>query len=101
MKTLLAGALVFGLGTIVLLQGTHGERKSEGYTNVASKAAFRDRLFLGHRDAAQQRDRHAAIGRWSAGSDREAFRSGYDEAYDQVLVLSQQNVASLDTAHDR
>lgn len=101
MKTLLAGALVFGLGTIVLLQGTHGERKSEGYTNVASKAAFRDGLFLGHRDAAQQRDRHAAIGRWSAGSDREAFRSGYDEAYDQVLVLSQQNVASLDTAHGR
>lgn len=101
MKTLLAGALVFSLGTIVLLQNTRGERKSADSANMASNAAFRDGMFLRHRDAAEQRDRHTAIGRWADSSDRDAFRTGYDEGYDQALARSEQNVASLIAAQGR
>jgi len=101
MRTLLAGALLFsvGTGTVVMLQNTYGA--SAGSTNIAANAAFRDGLFLGHRDAAEQRNRHAAIGRWAASSDRDAFRTGYDEGYDQELMLPQQNVALLSAARGR
>ena len=103
MKTLLAGALLFsvGTGTVVMLQNTHGRKASVGSTNIAANAAFRDGLFLGQRDAAGHRTRHAAVGRWAADLDRDAFRAGYDEGYDQVLVLAEQSVASLSVAHGR
>ena len=50
-------------------------------SNPNTSAAYRDGLYLGKRDATQNRPEHTVTGRWTQLKDKELFASGYHQAY--------------------
>jgi hypothetical protein len=52
----------------------------------ATKAAFRDGLYLGKFDASTGKEQHIAAGRWARSDDRLSFAAGYLQAYQETLV---------------
>jgi hypothetical protein len=50
-------------------------------SNPNTSGAYRDGLYLGKRDAAQNRPEQTVTGRWTQLQDKELFASGYHQAY--------------------
>jgi hypothetical protein len=85
MKSLSAYVLTIALacGATALLAANTVHRSAiigDGSSNRID-APFRDGLFLGRRDVDAGRKQRLLTGRWSDGSDRRRFVSGYLQAY--------------------
>jgi hypothetical protein len=94
-------ALVCG-ATVLLAAGTvHRSQIVGNQPDVRIDAAFRDGLFLGHRDAAGGRRRHLSSGRWSSDADRRLFVSGYLQGYREMYgqAASEEFLSSLPDQH--
>jgi hypothetical protein len=94
-------ALVCG-ATVLLAAGTvHRSQIVGNQPDVRIDAAFRDGLFLGHRDAAGGRRRHLSSGRWSSHADRRLFVSGYLQGYREMYgqAASEEFLSSLPDQH--
>ena len=50
-------------------------------SNPNTSGAYRDGLYLGKRDATQNRPEQTATGRWTQQQDKELFATGYHQAY--------------------
>jgi hypothetical protein len=85
MKNLSAYVLTIALAcgaTVLLAAGSvHRSAIVGGQGSGRMDASFRDGLFLGRRDVDAGRKQHLITGRWSDGSDRRLFVSGYLQAY--------------------
>jgi hypothetical protein len=90
MKTFLVGTLLlaFTTGPAVLI-GNNAAKSVPDYRHA--NAAFRDGLYLGKLDAAQNNDRHIAVGRWSTTEDRASFSEGYGLGYEQISAHRELN----------
>jgi len=70
-------ALACGATVLLAADTVHRSQIGGNQPDVRMCAAFRDGLFLGHRDAEHGRRRHLSSGRWSSDADRRLFVSGY------------------------
>jgi hypothetical protein len=81
-------AMVVGFAVIAIDGASLDQRKDPSTLfgqPAASNGAFRDGIYLGKLDAAQGRDPHLGVGRWSGDQDRIAFTSGYQQSYAAAL----------------
>ena len=56
---------------------------------VASDAAFRDGLFQGRLAVQRGAAKNPATGRWNAEADRTSFAAGYQQGFDEPLIVLQ------------
>jgi len=62
--------------------------------NTATNGAYRDGLYLGTLAAERGELPHIAFGRWSKGSDHDAFVEGYKVAHERTIVSFDQSKES-------
>jgi hypothetical protein len=86
--SLLAVLLVVPTGMAVMLQRSTASASARAYldTELANNAAFRDGLYLGRLAAERGSGTHMASGRWAKEADRDSFKAGFRQGYNQALA---------------
>jgi hypothetical protein len=90
MKTLSLFTIVIALclGGAMIQSGRASDRRqsSSVVASHATRAPFRDGLYLGKLAADRGGELHISTGRWAAEADRASFTAGFQQGYHDGLV---------------
>ncbi len=78
------------LGAAAMIQSgraSDGRQSSSAAVSHATSAPFRDGLYLGRLAAKRGGESHISTGRWATKADRAAFTAGFQQGYQEGLVL--------------
>jgi len=84
--TLTALALLVMTTTALTFRGVNASQISTADSNNATKAAYRDGLFVGKLAATSGNPREVSTGRWISKEDRASYETGYQKAYGDVIA---------------
>jgi hypothetical protein len=93
MKNLPVFTIVIALclgGAVAMIQsdrGSNGWQSSSIQAARATSAPYRDGLYLGKLAAARGGESQISTGRWTTEADRASFKAGFQQGYDDGLVL--------------